>query len=108
MYEYFKKEGSDPLFIFETKGGLTYYVTFRKMGTESYPLDNLYSLDFFEIENKKGKNDTNISSTILNIITDFISDNNHIVLHYICESIDLKHTFRRRLFSRWFSFTNLK
>ncbi|TBW27176.1 DUF6169 family protein [Gramella sp. KN1008] len=106
MYDYIIEEGSDPLFLFETDGGLTYYVAFRKMGTESYPLDNLYSLDFNEIDNKKGRNDAKISSTILTIITDFLDENNHIVLHYICDSLDLKHPFRRRLFSRWFSLKN--
>ena len=55
MYDYRKEEGSDPLFIFETHLGLTYYVAFRKMGTGKFPLDNLYSLDFDEIDKKKGK-----------------------------------------------------
>lgn len=106
MYDYRKEEGSDPLFIFETNYGLTYYVAFRKMGIEKYPLDNLYSLDFDEIDKKKVKNDEEISSTILNIITTFLDDNNHIIVHYICDSLDFRHTFRRRLFSRWFSMMN--
>jgi hypothetical protein len=106
MYDYRKEEGSDPLFIFETNHGLTYYVAFRKMGTEKFPLDNLYSLDFDEIDKKKGKNDEEVSSTLLHIITTFLDENNHIIVHYICDSLDSRHTFRRRLFSRWFSMMN--
>ena len=81
MYDYRKEEGSDPLFIFETHLGLTYYVAFRKMGTGKFPLDNLYSLDFDEIDKKKGKNDEEISSTLLHIITTFLDENNHIIVH---------------------------
>ncbi len=108
MYKYRKREGNDPLFTFETIHELTFYVAFRYMGAENFPLENLYSLDFGETERNKSPIDQEISITILKIITDFVSENNHIILHYICDSMDNKQDFRDRLFSRWFSITSPK
>ena len=104
MYEYFIEEGADgPLFYFSTGYDLTYYVAFRNMSQDNYPLNNLYSLDFGEIDGKKGKNDSKISSTILEIIIKFLNNNPSLILHFLCESSDRRQLHRKRLFTRWFS-----
>lgn len=109
MYDYILQEGADgPFFYFTTEFNLTYYVAFRKMPQESYPLDNLYSLDFGEVDNKKGKNDSKISSTILEIIIKFLEQDATLVLHFLCDSEDKRQLNRKRLFSRWFSICNLE
>lgn len=104
MYKYSKKQGSnDPFFYFETENNLTYYVAFRNISQELYPLNNLYSLDFGEIDNKRFKGDSQISNTILEIILKFISNDNSRVIHYLCDNTDSKNLNRKRLFSRWFA-----
>ncbi|MDY0781107.1 DUF6169 family protein [Tenacibaculum sp. IB213877] len=107
MYKYTKEQGAEgPYFYFYTENNLTYYVAFRNMSQDSYPLNNLYSLDFGEIDNRKGKNDIKISSTILHIIIQFINFDQSIVLHFLCDSTDKRHLNRKRLFSRWFSISH--
>ncbi|MGM0635986.1 MAG: DUF6169 family protein [Bacteroidota bacterium] len=109
MYEYNIEQGANgPYFYFTTDFGLTYYVAFREMPQESYPLDNVYSLDFGEVDRKKGKKDSKISSTILEIIIMFLEKDSSLVLHFLCENDDKRQLYRKRLFSRWFSICNLE
>lgn len=107
MYEYKKEEGDDgPLFTFDTVYGLTFIVSFRHMGVKDYPLNNLYSLDFVELNQIKSPSDSFISSTILSIVIEFTTEYNDYIIHYLCELSDKKHFYRSRLFSRWFSINN--
>ncbi len=102
MYEYYQEEGVDhPLFLFKTIHGLTYYVSFKKMGVYNYPFNNLYSLDFDEIDKTKSIPDTKISITISHIIYKFIKDSTETILFYVCDSSDSRHQCRSRLFSIW-------
>ncbi|NER11797.1 hypothetical protein SAMN06265375_1211 [Muriicola jejuensis] len=104
MYEYIEEKGEDgPFFIFTTDFSLTYIVSFKKMGTMNYPLDNLFSLDFLEENGNKRRTDSKVSSTILHIILEFIKQNPSCVLHYLCDIEGGKQIFRARLFSKWFS-----
>lgn len=108
MYEFVKEEGAEgPFYYFKTEFGLTYYVALRKWHQDTYPLNNLYSLDFGEIDSKKGANDSKVSFTILEIIIQFLKVDNSIVLHFLCDSLDQRQLNRKRLFSRWFSICNL-
>lgn len=108
MYKYSREEGSnDPYFYFKTNNNLTYYVAFRNISNNSYPLNNLYSLDFGEVDNKKAKGDLEVSSTILEIIVNFLQKDDTIVLHYLCDITDSKQLNRKRLFSRWFNITKM-
>ncbi|PIB33863.1 hypothetical protein BFP78_06350 [Gaetbulibacter sp. 5U11] len=108
MYEYFLEQGADgPYFYFYTENNLTYYVAFRNMSQDSHPLNNLYSLDFGEIDEHKGKNDSKISSTILQIITDFLNEDLSYVIHFLCDSADSRQLNRKRLFNRWFSICDM-
>ena len=108
MYNYFEDEGYDsPYFYFYTKHNLTYYVSFIKMDVGDYPLNNVYSLDFGEINNNKGKNDTLISPIILEIIIKFIQKDESIVVHYLCENGDERQLYRKKLFTKWFSICDM-
>jgi len=109
MYDYLLEQGADgPYFYFKTEIGLTYYVAFREIFQNNYPLKNLYSLDFGEIDSKKGKNDSRISATILEIIIKFIIKDSSAVVHFLCDTDDERQLNRKRLFSRWFSICNMK
>lgn len=55
MYKIEEQEGDDPLFIFHTNTGLTYYVSFQKMELDSSYFHNLYSVDFGEIDSTKSQ-----------------------------------------------------
>ena len=104
MYKYSEDKGAnDPSFYFYTEFGLSYYVSFRNMSQDNFPLNNLYSLDFGEVNNLKGRKDMKISSTILNIIIDFLNSDKSIIIHFLCDSEDLRQLNRKRLFNRWFS-----
>lgn len=109
MYNFTEEQGSkDPFFYFYTKNKLTYYVAFRDISQDNHPLNNLYSLDFGEINSSKGKNDLDISSTILEIIIKFLAKDESIVVHYLCDNTDDRQLFRKRLFSRWFSICDMQ
>lgn len=104
MYKYEKEESANStLFTFDTIHGYTFYVSFRNMSVETAPLNNLYSLDFGEINKNKSPNDCNISITILNIIIEYTTENVDYVIHYVCDSMDNRHISRDKLFSKWFS-----
>lgn len=68
MYQYVIKEDNDPLFTFTTKYGLNYYVAFKKMELENNYFQNLYSIDFWEVDTKKFIKDNTIETTIIEII----------------------------------------
>lgn len=109
MYKYYKEQGADgPYFYFYTELNLIYYVAFRNMSQETFPLNNVYSLDFGEIDGKKGKKDTKISSTILSIIIEFLETDQSLVIHFLCDSADSRQLNRKRLFSRWFSICGME
>ena len=106
MYEYHLLEGNDPLFSFVTKHGLSYCVAFRKMDFDNPFFDYLYSFDFWETSNQKFSKDDGIGTTISAIIFNFFKINPKCMLHYICDSMDDKHTFRSKLFKKWYDKSN--
>lgn len=103
MYQYIKKEDNDPLFTFITKHGLNYYVAFKKMEFENNYFQNLYSIDFWEVDNKKFTKDNAIEATIIEIIFDFFRVFPNVLLHYVCDSMDNKQNFRSKLFDNWYN-----
>lgn len=102
MYEYNLKEGVDLLFSFTTKHGLEYIVAFRKMDFGNIYFQNLYSVDFWELNTKKFIKDERIEITIIGIVLHYFQKNPNAVLHYVCDSMDFKQNFRKKLFDKWF------
>lgn len=103
MYQYIKKEDNDPLFTFITKHGLNYYIAFKKMDFENDYFQNLYSIDFWEVDNKKFIKDDSIEVTIIEIIFAFFELQPNVLLHYVCDSMDSKQGFRSKLFDNWYN-----
>ncbi len=103
MYQYVIKEDNDPLFTFTTKHGLNYYVAFKKMELENNYFQNLYSIDFWEVDTKKFIKDNTIETTIIEIIFEFFKVYPNVLLHYVCDSMDKKQNFRSRLFDNWYN-----
>jgi hypothetical protein len=102
MYEYILKKGNDPFFSFTTKHGLNYFIAFRKMDFGNEYFENLYSVDFWEMNNQRFYKDDKIEITITTIICNYFKDNPNAILHYVCDSMDLKQDFRKRLFDLWY------
>lgn len=102
MYEYILKEGVDPLFSFTTKHGLNYFIAFRKMDFGNAYFQNLYSVDFWEMGNQKFYKDAKIEITITTIICNYFKSHPNSILHYVCDSMDLKQDYRKRLFDQWY------
>lgn len=102
MYQYIFEEGSSPLFYFTTKYGLKYFVSFRKMDLENDFFKNLFVVDFGESNNQKFLSDSKIERTIVNIISTYFDSNPNVLLNYVCDIIDLKQDFRKRLFDKWY------
>ena len=71
MYQYKLEEDGNPLFSFVTKYNLRYFVSFKKMDFEKSYFSNLYSLDFWEMENQKFIKDDFIGETIIHIVFEF-------------------------------------
>ena len=103
MYEYTLEEGSDPLFTFVTKNGLKYFVAFRKLDFKLDYFQNLYSVDFWEIQSQTFIKDIFIEKTIILILFDFFDNHPKAVLHYVCDSIDHRQNVRSRLFDKWYN-----
>lgn len=102
MYQYILEEGRDPLFYFTTKYSLKYFVSFRKMNFDNDFFENLYSVDFGETNNQKFFNDPEIEVTITAIINDYLLTNPNLILYYVCDSVDFKQDFRKKLFDKWY------
>ena len=102
MYQYISEEGLCPLFYFTTKYNLKYFVSFRKIDFENEYFRNLFFVDFYEADNQKFFNDPNIEITIINIINKYFDANPNIILNYVCDVVDYKQDFRKRLFDKWY------
>ncbi|MEC4003441.1 DUF6169 family protein [Flavobacterium sp. SUN052] len=103
MYQYTSEEGSDPLFTFTTKNGLSYFVAFRKLDFGLDYFQNLYSVDFWEIYNQTFIKDTSIEKTIIAILFSFFENHPNTILHYVCDSIDFRQNARSKLFEMWYN-----
>lgn len=102
MYQYISKEGVNPLFYFITKYDLKYFVSFRKIDFENEYFRNLYFIDFYESNNQRFYNDPNIEITIISIINNYFEANPSIIINYVCDIVDFKQDFRKRLFDKWY------
>lgn len=105
MYRIERLEGRDPLFIFTTVYGVTYFVSFLKMEIGNEYFENLYAVDFGRIGDAKKPNDGLIEYTIKQVILDFFSMEPKCLIHYVCNSMDGRHRSRSRLFSNWFLYS---
>ena len=103
MYQYTLEEGFDPLFTFTTKNGLKYFVAFRKMDFGTVYFKNLYSIDFWELYNQKFIKDDWVEKTIITILIKFFQNYPNSILHYVCDSVDLKQNARSKLFDLWYN-----
>ncbi len=106
MYQYKIEEDENPLFSFYTKHNLSYFVSFKKMDFENDYFSNLYSLDFWEIENQKFIKDDSIENTIIEIIFEFFKKSPNSLLHYVCDSNDKRQNGRSKLFDNWYNKSN--
>ena len=73
------------------------------MDFENPYFQNLYSIDFWEIDSKKFIKDTLIEVTIIEIIFEFFKLYPNVLLHYVCDSMDSKQNFRSKLFDIWYN-----
>ena len=103
MYQYIHEEGSDPLFTFTTKNGSKYFVAFRYMDFGIDYFKNLYSVDFWEVYNQKFIKDELVEKKIITILFDFFQNYPDSILHYVCDSVDLKQNARSKLFDLWYN-----
>ena len=106
MYRYKLVEEINPLFSFDTKHNLSYFVSFKKMDFDNPYFLNLFSLDFWEVHNQKFIKDSLIEDTIIEIIFDFFKIFPNSLLHYVCDSIDNRQNGRSRLFDNWYNKSN--
>ena len=72
------------------------------MDLENAYFDNLYSIDFGEVNNRKRPKDQNIEQTAIKIIHNFLLDHPVALLYYICDSSDGRQYSRSRLITKWF------
>lgn len=102
MYRYISEEGLSPLFYFITKYNLKYFVSFRKVDFENEYFEKLYFVDFYESNNQKFNNDSGIELTIITIIKDYFKRNPATMISFVCDIVDSKQDFRKRLFDKWY------
>ena len=103
MYQYKLEEDNSPLFSFVTKHNLHYFVSFKKMDFENSYFSNLFSLDFWEMENQKFIKDEFIGETIIYIVFEFFKKFPNSLLHYVCDSVDNRQNGRSKLFDKWYN-----
>lgn len=107
MYKYTQKEDENPLFTFITDSGVTYILELSTYELGNPFFKNLYSLSFYPVTNinkiNKPIDDVKIKTTILNILTEFLENNQQGIIQYICDSSDNRQNSRNRLFNKWFN-----
>ena len=103
MYNYFKDEGvMHPLFIFTTDNADIYKVEFVPHDYGSVITKKLYTLSFFPVTRSFLKYDSKISPTIVNIISQFLSQDPENVLWYMCSPEDYNPRSRHIVFNKWY------
>jgi hypothetical protein len=98
-------------FHFRTENGLTYVCHFQDWTRELSPVLGIYDIQVCEFiftchnPNKQNcafnKYDYQISATISQIILSFFTSELR-VLTYVCDTSDIRHKVRHKLFKKWF------
>lgn len=95
---------SDTDFRFTTENGCIYSIKLEGADYLKSISPNLfiYEFSFAKATGTDNRFDPKIKSTITNLIEGKLK-NTHVTLFYVCETIDGKEDYRKRLFDRWFS-----
>ena len=72
------------------------------MDLDNFFFEKLYSIDFYESNNQKFFTDSFVEITIAAIIDDYFQNNPDIILNYVCDSVDFRQDFRKKLFDKWY------
>lgn len=92
---------NDLNYSFITVGGIKYIAYFICCEMYAPALENTYMFNF-EHEGDKRLPDPRIRETILSIIDSFFLSHKDSIM-YVCDSLDGRELFRRRLFDLWFN-----
>ena len=115
-YSYFKDTSSDGsiAYLFSTEDNIIYTISFDAIMYTTY-LDhfpNLLQNGFgigISAELKPSKKDFKVSKTIIEIIFDFISnENKDSIILYHCDYIDGEQRLRNRIFEGWHNIANVE
>jgi Family of unknown function (DUF6169) len=108
QYDFLFVGGLFNSYVFQTKHGITYEVTFKSSGYlfEQHTLlrENTFEFSVLVAENLTGKtppSDRLIPATIARIFSDFFQHKEQVVV-YICDTSDGRASVRNRKFNQWF------
>lgn len=108
QYDYLFVGGLFNSYVFQTKHGITYEVTFKSSGYlfEQYTLlqQNTFEFSILVADNPTGiapPSDRLIPATTAAIFFDFFKQKDQIVV-YICDTSDGRASVRNRKFNQWF------
>ncbi len=108
QYDYLFVGGLFNSYVFQTRHGITYEVTFKASGYlfEEYNLlqENTFEFSVLVADNPMDRtppSDKLIPATIASIFRDFFKSRDQIVV-YICDTSDGRASVRNRKFNQWF------
>ena len=102
----FRKSGSNT-YLFETKSDILYSIEFTDGSYYFHRLPEYLSVFEFSInilrvdENISPPYDKRVESTIVKILSTFLSSKENAVI-YVCQNLDDRHFARKRKFDAWF------
>lgn len=104
IYEYHQGEGVDhPLFLFSSSTGLEYGVRFDHFPFDFPNVDILRTISVFCNTENLPPNDFRVGITICDIIENYVINNPHEVVTYVCDNLDGKGRIRQDKFKRWYT-----
>lgn len=102
---------TDNTYFFVTDTGAEYEILFTDgsalFSTTALECHEVYNIIINKIRAGTGRRDPEIAVTIEAVLEHFFSHRNRILI-YTCDSADLKHLLRNRLFNSWFAKSHLK
>lgn len=111
-YKYFFNEDTQT-YQFITQNDFTYSIAFLEdatldsLSSDNIELKDIYQIVIEKVEDTKEPFDANVSCTINQIIFDFFSNFQNVII-YICSDDDKKEVQRFNAFNRWYQNSNHK